>query len=112
MFATAECRDLIPATMAKRRPIFGQVSLHSFIWGQPIVSTTGGFVCGSNVKYIRWGLLYNLYADRLLGFNMFPQSVYDIREPRLVHLSYGFKPFNDRDKILCNQTLPLRNPVG
>ncbi|KAF9790927.1 hypothetical protein BJ322DRAFT_417052 [Thelephora terrestris] len=24
-----------------------------------------------------WGLLYNLYADRLLGFNMFPQSVYD-----------------------------------
>ena len=28
---------------------------------------------------IRWGLLYNLYADRLLGFNMFPESVYDIR---------------------------------
>ena len=28
----------------------------------------------------RWGLLYNLYADRLLGFNMFPQSVYDTRE--------------------------------
>lgn len=24
-----------------------------------------------------WGLLYNLFADRLLGFNMFPQSVYD-----------------------------------
>ncbi|KAF9653386.1 DUF1793-domain-containing protein [Thelephora ganbajun] len=24
-----------------------------------------------------WGLLYNLYADRLLGFNMFPQSVYE-----------------------------------
>ena len=29
---------------------------------------------------IRWSLLYNLYADRLLGFNMFPQSVYEIRE--------------------------------
>ena len=29
---------------------------------------------------IRWGLLYNLYADRLLGFNMFPQSVYETRE--------------------------------
>jgi len=26
-----------------------------------------------------WGLLYNLYADQLLGFNMFPQSVYDIQ---------------------------------
>jgi len=24
-----------------------------------------------------WGLLYNLYADRLLGFNMFPQTVYE-----------------------------------
>ena len=29
---------------------------------------------------VRWGLLYNLYADRLLGFNMFPQSVYETRE--------------------------------
>lgn len=34
---------------------------------------------------IRWGLLYNLYADRLLGFDMFPQSVYDTREPRSIH---------------------------
>ena len=29
---------------------------------------------------IKWGLLYNLFADRLLGFNVFPQSVYDLRK--------------------------------
>jgi Domain of unknown function (DUF1793)/Domain of unknown function (DUF4965) len=26
-----------------------------------------------------WGLAYNLYADKLLGFNLFPQSVYDMQ---------------------------------
>lgn len=36
------------------------------------------FCCSD--PYVRWGLLYNLYADKLLGFNMFPQSVYDIRK--------------------------------
>ena len=30
--------------------------------------------------FTRWGLLYSLYADRLLEFNMFPQSVYETRE--------------------------------
>lgn len=27
-----------------------------------------------------WGLSYNLYADKLLGTNVFPQSVYDMRK--------------------------------
>ncbi|KZV67101.1 DUF1793-domain-containing protein [Peniophora sp. CONT] len=26
-----------------------------------------------------WGLAYNLYADKLLGFNLFPQSIYDLQ---------------------------------
>ena len=68
--------------MAKPRALFRQDSLHSFLWGQPIVSTARGLEVTSVVSdcIVRWGLLYNLYADRLLGFNMFPQSVYDTRE--------------------------------
>lgn len=27
-----------------------------------------------------WGLSYNLYADKLLGTNVFPESVYDMRK--------------------------------
>ena len=27
-----------------------------------------------------WGLSYNLYADKLLGTNVFPGSVYDMRK--------------------------------
>ena len=26
-----------------------------------------------------WGIAYNLYADKLLGTNVFPSSVYDMR---------------------------------
>ena len=26
-----------------------------------------------------WGLTYNLYADKLLGLNLFPSSIYDQR---------------------------------
>ena len=26
-----------------------------------------------------WGLAYNLYADKLLGFSLFPQSIYNLR---------------------------------
>ncbi|KAG2028249.1 hypothetical protein BDR03DRAFT_883605, partial [Suillus americanus] len=26
-----------------------------------------------------WGLSYNLYADRLLGTNVFPESIYDMQ---------------------------------
>lgn len=26
-----------------------------------------------------WGLSYNLYGEKLLGFNLFPQSVFDTR---------------------------------
>jgi hypothetical protein len=40
--SAAERRHFIPATMANRRALFRQVSLHSLIWGQPVVSTTGG----------------------------------------------------------------------
>ena len=29
---------------------------------------------------LRWGLSYNLYADRLHGSNTFPRSVYETRE--------------------------------
>ena len=57
----------------------------------------------------RWGLLYNLYADRLLGFNMFPQSVYETREFSSCFIQRGpvstrLEPLDDRDKVVFNQT--------
>jgi len=78
MPATERCY-LLSGAMAERRALVGQVSLYSFVWVQPIVSVAGVTAVCSDVN-IRWGLLYNLYADRLLGFNMFPQSVYETRE--------------------------------
>jgi hypothetical protein len=60
----------------------------------------------------RWGLLYNLYSDLLLGFNMFPQFVYETRE--YCFGSYSpvptrFKPSNERKR----GTIPpnLRGPM-
>lgn len=35
-----------------------------------------------------WGLSYNMYADKLLGTNVFPQSVYDMRK-----VIFGLKAF-------------------
>ena len=29
-----------------------------------------------------WGLAYNLLADKLLGTNVFPQSIFDLRQCR------------------------------
>ena len=65
----------------------------------------------------RWSQLYNLYADRLLGFNMFPQSVYDIREFLLCPVLLGpasarVNPFDYRDKVVCGQYRRIRDPVG
>ena len=56
---------------------------------------------------VRWGLLYNLYADRLLGFNMFPQSVYETREFSSCFVQCGpvstrLKPLDGRDRVVCN----------
>ena len=33
------------------------------------------------------GILYNLYADKLLGTNIFPASIYELREQPLLFLS-------------------------
>jgi hypothetical protein len=52
---------------------------------------------------VRWSLLYNLYADRLLGLNVFPPSVYQTREffcARTVLLR--FKHLNHRDEVVRN----------
>ena len=69
----------------------------------------------SNVP-IRWGLLYNLYADRLLGFNMFPQSVYETREFDFSVLCspMSTRPnrITDRDEMVFNQNQRIRNSSG
>lgn len=36
-----------------------------------------------------WGLSYNLYGDKLLNLNLFPQSVYQMREYHNYLASYG-----------------------
>ena len=36
--------------------------------------------CGDTMMVYSWGLSYNLYADKLLGTNVFPNSVYEMRE--------------------------------
>lgn len=43
-----------------------------------MLDTFGFFEC--LLTLFSWGLSYNLYADRLLGTNIFPQSVYDMRK--------------------------------
>ena len=63
---------------------------------------------------VRWGLLYNLYADRLLGFNMFPQAVYETRELRfrlLYSLVDPIQPLDDRDELVFRQIQRLRYPA-
>jgi hypothetical protein len=37
-----------------------------------------------------WGLSYNLYADKLLGTNVFPQSVYDMRKVILCVRAFSY----------------------
>lgn len=37
-------------------------------------------LCACRSRSVRWGLSYNLYGDKLLGLNLFPQSVYQMRE--------------------------------
>jgi len=62
---------------------------------------------------IRWGLLYNLYADRLLGFNMFPQSVYETREFVLFcKASRQLGKSDDRNKLVFDQNQRVWNPAG
>lgn len=34
--------------------------------------------------YLSWGLSYNMYADKLLQANVFPQSVYDMRKDLVI----------------------------
>ncbi|CCA68621.1 probable glutaminase A [Serendipita indica DSM 11827] len=46
-----------------------------------------------------WGQVYNLFADRLLGFNLFPESIYDLQDawyPRVLE-TYGI-PLDTRHK--------------
>ena len=62
---------------------------------------------------IRWGLLYNLYTDRLLGFNMFPPFVYETREFLCTRtVSPQFKLLNDRNKMVYKQDVQIWNPIG
>ena len=85
--AVAEYCHLVPGAMAERRALVGQVSLYPLLRKQSIVSIAQGNAVILTILtwLIRWSLLYNLYADRLLGFNMFPKSVYDTREFVLFH---------------------------
>ena len=72
-------RQLTPGTMAENGARVGPVSLYAFLRKQHFVSVTCAVIVMILRVAISWGLLYNLYADRLLDFDMFPLSVYETR---------------------------------
>ena len=114
--SAAVYRHLVPGTVADDRARIGPNSLHAFLRKQHIVSVVFAVTDDSEVA-ISWGLLYNLYADRLLNFNMFPLSVYETREfssamgaRRLCYLSSNHSM--NRNQVVRTQTFQLRNPIG
>ncbi|KAI0683606.1 DUF1793-domain-containing protein [Cytidiella melzeri] len=48
-------------------------------WQKLATSSTGKHLTLSYGNDSSWGLSYNMYADKLLGANVFPQSVYDMQ---------------------------------
>uniref|UniRef100_D8PPI6 Glutaminase A n=1 Tax=Schizophyllum commune (strain H4-8 / FGSC 9210) TaxID=578458 RepID=D8PPI6_SCHCM len=46
-------------------------------WQDLAKSSEGGHTTLNYGNDSSWGLTYNLYADKLLGFNLFPSSIYD-----------------------------------
>ncbi|KIM20840.1 hypothetical protein M408DRAFT_119277 [Serendipita vermifera MAFF 305830] len=48
-------------------------------WQSLATSFDGRHLTLSYGNNTSWGLTYNLYAEKLLGFNLFPQSVYDMQ---------------------------------
>ncbi|KAI0092706.1 DUF1793-domain-containing protein [Irpex rosettiformis] len=48
-------------------------------WQKLATSSTGKHLTLSYGNDASWGLAYNLYADKLLGTNVFPQSVFDLQ---------------------------------
>ncbi|KAI0036801.1 hypothetical protein K488DRAFT_81789 [Vararia minispora EC-137] len=59
-----------------------------------IESLLGNTAKSQNYSYgnnTSWGLAYNLYADKLLGFNLFPQSIYTMQASwyQTVYTNFG-----------------------
>lgn len=48
-------------------------------WQALATATTGDHLTLKYGDDSTWGLSYNLYADKLLGLDLFPQSVYDMQ---------------------------------
>jgi len=49
------------------------------LWRSLATSSDGSHLTLSYGNDSSWGLAYNLYAEKLLGFSLFPQSVYDMQ---------------------------------
>ncbi|TFK55924.1 DUF1793-domain-containing protein [Heliocybe sulcata] len=49
-------------------------------WQQYATASTGNHLTLSYGNSSSWGLSYNLYADKLLGTNVFPSSVYEMQD--------------------------------
>jgi len=60
-------------------------------WQQYATASTGNHLTLSYGDNASWGLSYNLYADKLLGTNVFPSSVYTMQDAwyPTVAQSYG-----------------------
>ncbi|KAG6830826.1 hypothetical protein H0H92_014478 [Tricholoma furcatifolium] len=49
-------------------------------WQTFAMSTTGAHLTLDYGDSASWGLIYNLYGDKLLGLNLFPESIYTMRK--------------------------------
>lgn len=44
-------------------------------------------MCILTSHFYSWGLSYNMLGDKLLGLNLFPASVYEMRRYRFIFIS-------------------------
>ncbi|KAF9268096.1 DUF1793-domain-containing protein [Marasmius fiardii PR-910] len=64
---------------AKSQKYDGTARSYVTQWEQLAMSPDGRHLTLNYGNASSWGLAYNLYADRLLGLNLFPQSVYTMQ---------------------------------
>ncbi len=84
-FATSSTGEHLTLSVNILRKLLDTLNLiNSTMNGNSTEMIPGMFLVQSglcaNAHFPSWGLSYNMFADKLLGTNVFPQSVYDMRK--------------------------------